>query len=640
MTQRDRGVVAILGVALVALSIAVALPGSIGSAGPGSTDPGGWPAAGASAPIPAVYREGTIGRPSSINPLTARTQADRDLVALVFSGLVAIGPDGNYRPDLASGWTADADGKTWTFSIRPDARWQDGEPVTSSDVVYTVDVLKSPGYAGPLAASWREVSATAVDPLTVTFELTTPIGGFLQAATIGLLPAHLLSETPIETLADDPFSVQPVGAGPFVLTSWNAASATLIPASAADTPAVEPGTSPAPTDVPQPTAGASPTEPPSPSPTEPPSAAPGGSAVVGASASPGRSVPPATSAAPSPVSSAEPSPAGVATPAPTARPEPALLGIAMHFYADAASLADAYRAGELDAAAGLPPDVAGELGALPGNHLLSYPRTTLTAIALNLRPGNGELRMPVVRHGLLAAIDRAKLIATVFGGAATRADSVIPPSSWAFDPKASRQVRFDLKRAAADLRAGGWKRLPEGWAAPGAQKPYVMELIAPDRKSNPTTMAVAEAVAADWKAFGLETVVTGLPPAQFVEERLRKGTFQSAAMDVNIGLDPDLYPLFASTQATSAGSNISGIQDVALDRDLNRARAPGSEGARMAAYSKLQQRLVERTYILPIAFRNELVVVSDRLRGPVVRELGDPSDRYWDVLTWRLADGG
>ncbi|MEO8229051.1 MAG: ABC transporter substrate-binding protein [Chloroflexota bacterium] len=636
MTQRDRGVVAILGVVLVALSVAVALPGSIGSAGPGSTDPGGSPAAGASAPTPAVYREGTIGRPSSINPLTARTQADRDLVALVFSGLVAIGPDGAYRPDLASGWTADPDGRTWTFSIRPDARWQDGEPVTSSDVVYTVDVLKSPGYAGPLAASWREVSVTAVDALTVTFELTTPIGGFLQAATIGLLPAHLLSDTPIETLADDPFSVQPVGAGPFVLTSWNAASATLVPANAADLPAIDPGVSAAPTDVPQPTVAASPTEPPSASPTEPPRASPGGSAAVGASASPGRSVAPGTSAVPS----AGPSPAGVATPAPTARPEPALPGIAMHFYPDAASLADAYRAGELDAAAGLPPDIAGALGALPGNHLLSYPRTTLTAIALNLRPGNGELRMPVVRHGLLAAIDRAKLIATVFGAAATRADSVIPPSSWAFDPKASRQVRFDLKRAAADLKAGGWKRLSGGWAAPGGKKPYVMELIAPDRKSNPTTMAVAEAVAADWKAFGLQTVVTGLPPAEFVEERLRKGTFQSAAIDVNIGLDPDLYPLFASTQATTAGSNISGIQDVALDRDLNRARAPGSEAARKAAYSKLQTRLVERTYILPIAFRNELVVVSNRLLGPVVRELGDPSDRYWDVLTWRLADGG
>ncbi|MGZ8527905.1 MAG: ABC transporter substrate-binding protein, partial [Candidatus Limnocylindrales bacterium] len=308
MTQRDRGIVAALGVVLIALSIAVALPpGSIGSAvPPGSTDAGASPSAGVSAPPSAVYREGTIGRPSSINPLTARTQADRDLVALVFSGLVALGQDGTYRPDLASGWTVDAKSKAWTFTIRPDARWHDGEPVTSDDVLYTVDVLKSPGYTGPLAASWREVSVTALDARTVVFELTTPIGGFLQAATIGLLPAHLLSETPIETLADDPFSVQPVGAGPFVLTAWNAESASLIPAIAADIPAIDPGATAAPSDVPAPAATATPTEPPSAAPNEPPSASPNeppsASPTEPPSASPAR---PGASAA----ASAEPSPA-------------------------------------------------------------------------------------------------------------------------------------------------------------------------------------------------------------------------------------------------------------------------------------------------------------------------------------------
>ena len=63
--------------------------------------------------------------------------------------------------------------------------------------------------------------------------------------------------------------------------------------------------------------------------------------------------------------------------------------------------------------------------------------------------------------------------------------------------------------------------------------------------------------------------------------------------------------------------------------------------ARKAAFSKLQTRLVDKNYLLPIAFRDELVVLARPGRqGPVIRELGDPSDRYWDVLTWRLADGG
>jgi ABC-type transport system substrate-binding protein len=414
-----------------------------------------------------------------------------------------------------------------------------------------------------------------------------------------------------------------VGSGPFVLTSWNAKTATLVPVSAADQPAGGVDASPAP----DASAAAGPT--PSPTPSPSPSPTPGSSAspsVLGTGAKP----------APTPTPTPRPTP----TPAPAVPIGSALPGIQFTFYPDAAALADAFRAGDLDAASGLPPDLAGQLAASPGNRLLDYPRTTLTAIALNLRPGNSELRIPVLRHGLLAAIDRAAIIRTVLGGAATRADSPIPPSSWAFNPKTSRQVRFDLKRATLDFKKAGWKRLTGGWATAGTKKPYVMELITTNADSNPLAMAVAEAVAADWRAFGLQTTVVGLTPAQFVRDRLSKGKFQAAAIDVNIGLDPDLYPLFASTQVTTGGSNITGIKDVALDRDLIKARAPGTLAARKAAFSALQARLSDKEYVLPIAFHVELVVMSDRVKGPVVRELGDASDRYWDVLTWRLADGG
>ena len=631
MTHRDRGIVAVLGGILVALAVLVALPGAgadVGITLPGASQPAASPSPTGAPGSGVVYREGTVGRPSSINPLTARTQADRDLVALIFSGLVSLGPDGTYQPDLAESWTVDAKGKTWTFRLRPDATWQDGVPVTADDVVFTVGILKSPDYTGPLAQSWRGVEVAAVDDRTVQFTLDTPIGGFLEAATIGLLPAHLLSDAPVQTLADDPFNLQPVGSGPFVLTAWNAGAATLVPASMATTPAEDPGASappgPASSTIPSPSASdvasATATPAPSPSPTA------------------GRT--PRASGTPKATASPRPTPTPVPTPAPTPIPDPQLPGIHMTFFQDAAALADAYRAGDLDAAAGLPPDVADQLATLPHSRVLSYPRTTLTAIALNLRTVNAELRNNDLRHGLLASIDRNAIIATVFGGAATRADSPIPPSSWAFDRKASKPVKFDLKRATADLKAAGWKRLAGGWAAPGTKKPYVMELIAPDAASNATAMAVAEAVAADWRRFGLQTTVTSLSPAQFVGDRLTVGKFQSAAVDVNIGLDPDLYPLFGSTQVARGGSNFTGIQDVSLDRALNKARAPGSLAARKAAFSLLQTRLVSRDYMLPIAFRNELVVLSDRVQGPVVRELADPSDRFWDVLTWRLAGGG
>ena len=190
-----------------------------------------------------VYREGIVGVPASINPLTARTQADRDIVALVFSGLVRRGPNGSVLPDLASNWTIGDKGSSYTFTLRPDAVWQDAEPVTSADVVFTVQTLQDPTYTGPAAGSWREVTVTAIDERTVRFDLDTPLGGFLQAATQPLLPVHLLESVPPASLSDDPFNARPVGSGPYRLVRWDGVEAVLEPAAA---PSAATGASPSP----------------------------------------------------------------------------------------------------------------------------------------------------------------------------------------------------------------------------------------------------------------------------------------------------------------------------------------------------------------------------------------------------------
>ncbi len=108
MTRTDTFVVGTLVVllALVAGLIGVpALQSSNGSPAP-SDAVAAHPSPTSLEPRP--YREGVIGRPMSISPFTAQTQADRDLVALVFSSLVRNGPDGTILPDLASQWSSNA----------------------------------------------------------------------------------------------------------------------------------------------------------------------------------------------------------------------------------------------------------------------------------------------------------------------------------------------------------------------------------------------------------------------------------------------------------------------------------------------------------------------------------------------------
>jgi peptide/nickel transport system substrate-binding protein len=577
MHLRDRAVIGILSLVLVGLAGTVVLP-SLAPAGPGPTPR-------TSLPTTHPYVEGVVGSAASVSPFSAQTAVEREISALLFRGLVKLGPDDTLVGDLAASWEVDAAGAAWTFHLRPGLVWQDGEPITAADVVFTVGALSNPDYVGAGASSWREVTATAVDPLTVTLTLATPLGGFLQAATQPIAPAHLLSDVAPADLPADQFGRHPVGSGSFRLAAMDDGHVLLLPAIF-----------------------------------EPAQTGDGGVPVA------------------SPVPTDSLATAGPA--APVGGPLPYLDGIEFRFFADSDALAAAWGRGDLDGAAGVSADVAKRLNELPDARILRYPATTLMAVTLNVRATHPEFRDPAVRKALLEAIDRDAIVRTALGGFGTRADSLIPPSSWAFDAATSKPVPFDAAGAQKALLAAGWKRADGGgWIPKGAKAPLTIELLSPEAVVNPSAFAVADAIATDWQAIGLTVSRSALPGAELVGQRLQSGNFSAAVVGTTIGLDPDLYPLLASTQATSTGSNFGGLQNADLDKLLTKARAPGTEEQRKAAYVALQAKLAAGTYVLPIAFRDVLAVVRDRLTGPVPRPVGGPGDRFWDVLTWRLADG-
>ena len=84
--------------------------------------------------------------------------------------------------------------------------------------------------------------------------------------------------------------------------------------------------------------------------------------------------------------------------------------------------------------------------------------------------------------------------------------------------------------------------------------------------------------------------------------------------------------------------NLIGLQDPTLDGLLAAARKPGDAATRQAAYTALQKQLAAGQYLLPLAFADEVVVARNHVQDVVVQPVGDPSDRFWDVLTWRLAN--
>jgi peptide/nickel transport system substrate-binding protein len=176
------------------------------------------------------YVEAIVGSPARVNPLFAPlNDTDRDLAALVFSGLTRLGPEGKVLPDLAESWEIADDGLTYTFHLRRDVTWDDGVAFTAEDAMFTFGLLADQNLPSDptLGQLWRQVSCSAPDEFTLLCELPEPFAPFLAHTTIGLLPKHVLEGTSGTTIADSPFNQAPVGTGPYRLAQLDQTKAIL-----------------------------------------------------------------------------------------------------------------------------------------------------------------------------------------------------------------------------------------------------------------------------------------------------------------------------------------------------------------------------------------------------------------------------
>src|SRR5512143_150032 len=164
-----------------------------------------------------VYTEGLTGALGRLNPLLDwNNPADRDVDRLIFSGLIKFDSHGLPQGDLAEAWGTSPDGTIYNFSIRSNAQWQDGTPVTSDDVIFTVDLIKTSSlFPEDVKQLWKEIDVKRLNDKNLKFTLPEPFAPFLDYAAFGILPKHLLGGMPPEQLASAPFNISPVGTGPY-----------------------------------------------------------------------------------------------------------------------------------------------------------------------------------------------------------------------------------------------------------------------------------------------------------------------------------------------------------------------------------------------------------------------------------------
>lgn len=161
--------------------------------------------------------EGVIGSPRFPNPLIAISEADRDIVALTYAGLMGYDSTGELIPVLAESYTRSEDGLTYTFILRENVRFSDGTPVTADDVLFTIARVQDPDLMSPLLSKWAGVRAEAIDARTVQLTLPRAYAPFIYDATLGILPRHIWLTIENDEVPFSEYTAEPVGAGPFVL---------------------------------------------------------------------------------------------------------------------------------------------------------------------------------------------------------------------------------------------------------------------------------------------------------------------------------------------------------------------------------------------------------------------------------------
>ena len=165
-----------------------------------------------------VYTEGLVGSLGRLNPLLDwNNEADRAVNRLLFSGLVRFDEYGLPQADLAEAWGVAQDGTVYNFSIREDAVWHDGTPITSDDVHFTVDRIKSAGslYPQDIKDLWGKIEVSKLSDKVLKFTLPEPFVPFMDYLTFGILPKHLLESVSPEQMPDAEFNINPVGSGPY-----------------------------------------------------------------------------------------------------------------------------------------------------------------------------------------------------------------------------------------------------------------------------------------------------------------------------------------------------------------------------------------------------------------------------------------
>lgn len=320
---------------------------------------------------------------------------------------------------------------------------------------------------------------------------------------------------------------------------------------------------------------------------------------------------------------------------------PHLRRLTFKFYANEDMLKKAYENKDINALAGLPPSKLEGLARTDAT-VRAVPLPRSFAVFFN-QAHQSILADASVRASLDAAVDKQLIVDTVLRGQGAILESPVPPGI--IEPAETRvsplssalasTTRTSNPEAAATARAilskGGWTFSEQAgtWTKDG--KMLVFSLATADA---PELIATAGALAAQWRAAGIQVVTAVYPLADLNTNVIRPRNYDALLFGEVVGREADLFAFWHSSQRMDPGLNLSLYANTKTDALLSQARMETSHTARGSLYSEFSGILVNDKPAVFLYAPDFLYVVPEDIRGMALGTMTTPAERFFGAYRW------
>lgn len=257
---------------------------------------------------------------------------------------------------------------------------------------------------------------------------------------------------------------------------------------------------------------------------------------------------------------------------------------------------------------------------------LSLPQ--YTAIFFNQR--TALLQNPKVREALALAVDRQAIVRDVLGGQGAVVDGPILPGFIGFHAEI-RAIPYDPGRANTLLDEAGWKRIDgkQFRDKNGEELKFSMTTI-----DQPELAQVIGKIREAWAAVGVNLEVHLEETTRIQREVIRPRDYQSLLYGEIVGLDPDPYPFWHSSQQRDPGLSLAIFFSKQADKVLEQARVTTDERERTLKYIEFQNILTQEIPAIFLYSPTYTYGLGKKIQGFDEEGIVIPADRFADVTNW------